>query len=219
MKLMVISAHPDDETLGAGGTILKYKQLGHEVYWLNFTNIHEKYGFSKESAEARLDEIDAIKRFYDFNEFYNLELKPAGLDEYSINELTTKVAAVFGAVKPEMVIVNFKNDIHSDHRIVFEVTYSCTKVFRFPSIKKILMMEILSETDFASSDVGFVPNYFIDISNFIDQKVQAMQIYQSEIKNHPFPRSTENIRSLAISRGAAAGCMSAEGFILLKGIE
>ena len=80
-------------------------------------------------------------------------------------------------------------------------------------------MEILSETDFASSDTGFIPNYFVDISDFLEKKIEIMNIYKSEIKNHPYPRSKENIRALAIHRGASVGCKYAEGFILIKGIE
>ena len=81
------------------------------------------------------------------------------------------------------------------------------------------MMEILSETDYASSDCGFVPNYFFNVTEFFKKKIEIMKIYESEIQEIPFPRSEENIKALATMRGAAAGCKHGEGFILLKGIE
>jgi LmbE family N-acetylglucosaminyl deacetylase len=101
---------------------------------------------------------------------------------------------------------------------VFETVYSCTKVFRAPFIKEILMMEVLSETEFSGSDNGFIPNYFIDISAYLDKKISIMRNYRSELKAHPFPRSIQNIRALATYRGATAGCRYAEGFIQLKRI-
>jgi len=115
----------------------------------------------------------------------------------------------------------FKSDVHSDHRKIFEAAYSCTKSFRYPFIKKIYMMEVLSETEFALStkDDSFVPNVFVNISDYIDKKVEAMNVYKSEIDSHPFPRSEENIRALATYRGATSCCNYAESFMLIKEVK
>ncbi|MGE5605231.1 MAG: PIG-L deacetylase family protein [Bacteroidota bacterium] len=219
MKLLVVSPHPDDETLGAGGTILKHKQMRDQVYWLNFTDLKEEYGCPRESVTNRKAEIESVKKAYGFDGFLNLELKPTGLDEYSTGFLVDRVSRFVHEVQPNIVILPFRNDAHSDHRVVFESVYSCTKVFRYSSINRILMMEILSETDFAPSDNGFIPNYFVDISDFLAEKINILKIYQSEIKDHPFPRSEENVKALATLRGATAGKTYAESFFLIKEIE
>ncbi|EQB87124.1 hypothetical protein M918_10810 [Clostridium sp. BL8] len=80
-------------------------------------------------------------------------------------------------------------------------------------------MEIISETDFANSANGFIPNYFIDISRYLDKKIEIMKVYESELGNPPFPRSIENIKAIATFRGATAGVNFAEAFILIKGVE
>ena len=82
------------------------------------------------------------------------------------------------------------------------------------------MMETISETEFAPPLGGrvFMPNVFVDISEHFPMKIKIMQIYQSELERHPFPRSLENIESLAKLRGATAGCNYAEAFMLLKEI-
>jgi LmbE family N-acetylglucosaminyl deacetylase len=82
------------------------------------------------------------------------------------------------------------------------------------------MMETLSETEFTPStkEDSFTPNLFIDITNFIDRKIEIMNIYKGETGPHPFPRSERNIRSLATFRGATAGCEYAESFMILKEI-
>jgi len=218
MRLLIVSPHPDDETLGAGGTLLKYKKSGAKIFWLNFTDMKEDYGFSSAQVNKRQSVIRKIISGYRVNGFYNFELRPAGLEGYPLRDLIKRTAAVVREVSPEVVILPFKNDIHSDHRIVFEAVYPCMKVFRAPSIKKVLAMEIVSETDFALSRKGFVPNYFVDISGFLERKLRLIKIYGGQTQQHPFPRSLKNLKALAVHRGATAGCKYAEGFSLLKEI-
>lgn len=81
------------------------------------------------------------------------------------------------------------------------------------------MMETPSETDFAYFEDAFKPNYFVDISDYIDKKVEIAKIYKSEILEHPFPRNERNIRAYATIRGAVIGTDSAEAFVLVKAIE
>jgi len=115
----------------------------------------------------------------------------------------------------------FKGDIHSDHVHIFNAAYSCTKSFRYPFIKKIYMMEVLSETEFSISTQSdsFVPNVFVDISDYMNKKIEAMNIYNTEIASPPFPRSDENIKALAIFRGSTSGCRYSESFMLVKEIK
>ena len=125
---------------------------------------------------------------------------------------------MFRQVEPNIVYLPFKSDVHTDHQIAFKAAYSCTKSFRWPSIKKIVMMETLSETEFSPStkEDGFVPNMFVDITDFIDRKIEIMKIFKGELAAHPFPRSESNIRALATLRGATIGCKYAESFMILK---
>lgn len=218
-RVLIVSPHPDDETLGAGGTILRYKNFGAEVHWLNFTDMATEYGYSQKEVEKRTREIKEVVNLYNFDGFINFRFKPAGLNEYKEKELVEKTAKIIRDIGPELIILPYENDIHSDHRIVFQTVYCCTKVFRYPSVKQIMSMEILSETDFACYSRGFIPNYFVDVSDFIEKKIQALKTYESEIQNHPFPRSEEGVKALATIRGIAAGCKYAEGFLLIKNIE
>lgn len=218
-KVIVISTHPDDETLGAGGTILKYKHLGYKVYWLNITNIKNEFKFKKSAIKKRDIELNKVLKEYKFDDFFDLGLKPAGLDEYPKKTIIKKISEVFTKIQPNTVILPYKNDIHSDHRVVFESAFACTKIFNHPQIRKILMMEVISETNFSLYWENFLPNYFVDISDYLEKKIRIMKIYEGEFKNHPFPRSTKSIEALATIRGSLAGCKYAEGFFILKAIE
>lgn len=215
-KILVLAAHPDDETLGCGGALLKHKAAGDSTHWLIATTISEDHGYYK----AREQEIERVNQMYDFDSVHNLRLKTMQVDEYSMTDLIGKISAVIQEVQPNIIYLPFKSDVHSDHRKLFEAAFSCTKSFRYPFIKKIYMMETLSETEFAPStkEDSFVPNVFVDITPYIEKKLEIMRVFSSEIGEHPFPRSERNIRALATLRGATAGCEYAESFMLLKEI-
>lgn len=219
-KVLVVAVHPDDETLGCGGTLLKHKAQGDEIHWLICTAQFEIDGFSQEVIEKRREEINSVAGLYGFEGTHNLNLSTMKVDEYSMSALIEKISAVINIVKPTTIYLPFKCDVHSDHRKIFDAAYSCTKSFRYPFIRKILMIETLSETEFAPStnEDSFIPNYFVDVSNFFEKKIQIMHCFESEIAEHPFPRSERNIRALATFRGATASCEYAESFMLLKEI-
>lgn len=219
-KILIVAVHPDDETLGCGGTLLKHIANGDEVHWLIATDIKESNGFKKEAVERREDEIKNVEKLYNFNSVHRLGLSTMKVDEYNMSELITKISTVINEVKPNIIYLPFNSDVHSDHRHIFDAAYSCTKSFRYPFIKKIYMIETLSETEFAPStkENSFIPNVFVDISIFMDKKLKIINIYESEIGKHPFPRSLRNIEALATVRGATAGCEYAESFMLLKEI-
>lgn len=217
----VVSLHPDDETLGAGGTLLKHLAQGDEVHWLIATEMKSVDGFATHLIEKRAQEVERVSELYGFNSVHSLGLSTMKVDEYSMSELVHKVSEVFHRIQPSTLYLPFKGDVHSDHRVMFEALFSCTKVFRYPFIRKVYMMEVLSETDFApaTKEDSFVPNSFVDISAYLQKKLEIMQVYESEMGEHPFPRSLRSIEALATLRGSAAGCEYAESFVLLKEIK
>lgn len=215
-RVLIIAVHPDDETLGCGGTLLKYKANGDEIHWLICTTIEESHSY----YVIREKEIEKVYDMYDFDSMHNLRLKTMQVDEYSMSELVGKISKVINEVQPTVIYLPFRGDVHSDHRKIFEASYSCTKSFRYPFIKKIYMIETLSETEFAPStkEDNFIPNVFVDISEYMDKKLEIMRVFESEIAEHPFPRSERNIKALATLRGATSGCEHAESFMLIKEI-
>lgn len=218
-KILTVAVHPDDETLGCGGTLLKHKAQGDEVHWMIVTAISEEYGFTPDSVARREQEIETVERMYAFNGVHRLNYPTAKLDEVPVSKLVTSISKVFEKVQPNLVYLPFRQDVHSDHQYAFAAAYSCTKSFRYPSVRKVMMIETLSETDFAqSAGGGFVPNLFVDISDTFERKMEIMKIYQSELGQHPFPRSEESITALATIRGATAGCKYAESFVILREI-
>ncbi len=217
MKSLVIAAHPDDETLGAGGAMLRRKAEGHATAWLIVTCISTAAGWSLEQVLQRDAEIEAVRKLLQFDEVYRLDLPTTQLDQLSMGELVANISGTFAKFQPNEIFVPHYSDIHSDHRVVFQAVASCTKWFRYPSIQRILCYETLSETDFGLGEAGvFKPNYFMDISPFLEKKLETLQVYSSELGHFPFPRSLEAVRAQAALRGAASGYPAAEAFELLR---
>ena len=172
-SVLVVAVHPDDETLGCGGTLLKHKVDGDEIHWLIATDIKESEGFGISAINKRNKEIKKVESLYGFTSVNKLGLSTTKVDEYGMSKLVSKISHVFNTVKPNIIYLPFKGDVHSDHKYIFDAAYSCTKNFRYPFIKKIFMMETLSETEFSLStkEDSFVPNIFVDISEFMDKKL------------------------------------------------
>ncbi len=217
VRTIVVAPHPDDEVLGVGGTILRRKAEGAKVAWLIVTSMTIESGWSKERVAQRADEIKRITAMFGFDEVFTLSYPTTQLDRIPMSDLVASVSNAFKTFEPTEVFVPHPSDVHTDHRVVFDALAGCTKWFRYPSVKRVLAYETLSETDFGLGiNQGFRPNVFVDISPFLVNKLQAMDIYVSEVGVAPFPRSHEVISALATVRGAASGFKAAEAFELLR---
>ena len=175
-------------------------------------------GFPPHLIEARKNEIKTISGMYGFTAVHNLKLPTTRLDTIPTGELISTFGALFNIIKPNIIYLPHRSDVHSDHRVVFNAAWSCSKIFRYPFIRRVLMYETISETDYAPPlfHTAFLPNSFSDISPFLERKIEIMRHYRGELKPPPFPRSEHNIRALAALRGTAAGVACAEAFMLLK---
>ena len=220
MKTIVIAPHPDDEILGVGGTLMRRKAEGEKIAWLIVTGITAEAGWSGEKIKQRADEIKRVTELIGFDSVFELNFPTTQLDQVSMSDLVAAISNVFKKFEPEEVFVPHPSDVHTDHRIVFDAVASCTKWFRYPSVKRVLAYETLSETDFGlGTNQAFRPNVFVNIEPYLAEKLQAMDIYVSELGVFPFPRSHEVIRALAALRGAASGFRAAEAFELLREIS
>lgn len=218
-KVLVVAVHADDETLGCGGTLLKHKDQGDEIYWLLLTGPTKEhpYGFSDEHIKERSNRVEQIARAYSFDGLEYIGLPTQLMHSLDLRDIIQKISEVIKRIQPNIIYTMFANDVHSDHRVAFDAVYSCTKSFRYPFIEKIYMMETLSETEFALTvpAKSFIPNVYVDITDYIDRKMEIMQMYPTEVMKDPFPRSLSSIKSLARVRGSRAGVMYAEAFQLL----
>jgi N-acetylglucosamine malate deacetylase 1 len=216
--VLVIAPHPDDETLGCGGALLRHIAEGDQVHWLIMSTITEEHGYSKDVIIKRAEEISKVAKAYHFVSVNQAKFVTTRLDTYPKRDLIQVVSATVNKLTPNIIYTPYRHDVHSDHTEVFDAVASCTKSFRYPFIFIVRAYETLSETEFniRSDDRGFQPNLWIEISEYLEEKIGIMKLYEGEMKKHPFPRSERNIRALATLRGATAGVDAAEAFVTLK---
>ena len=217
MRTLVVAPHPDDETLGCGGTLLRRRAEGNQLAWLIVTSISQQAGWPTEQVKHRDAEIAKVAEMFGFSEVFRLNLPAAELDTLPMRELVTHFSRAFNSFNPEEVFLPHPSDIHTDHRVVFDAAAACTKWFRYPSVRRVLTYETISETEFGLfHEAVFRPNFFVDVSNFLERKLDILGIYASEMGSFPFPRSADAVRAQAMLRGAMSGVMAAEAFQLLR---
>lgn len=207
-KVCVIAVHPDDETLGCGGTILKHHKNGDEVHCV----------FVTDGDKTQKTIIAKLADFYHFTGVISLGFEELKLADQSLNVLVPALANVLNQIKPNILYIPNRSDAHSDHRSVFEALVACTKSFRFPFIEQILMCEVISETDFNLnlSEQVFNPNYFVDITDQWVYKKQAMEIFADQLLPYPQTRNVSTMEALNRYRGSLINTEYAEAFMALK---
>ncbi|MEY4467308.1 MAG: hypothetical protein RIR21_1101 [Pseudomonadota bacterium] len=216
-RTLVVAPHPDDEILGCGGTLLRRKMEGGTIGWLIVTGITAEAGWPAERVLQRDKEIEEVTRRMGFDQVFNLRLPTTGLDALPMSEVVLAFSSVFRSFEPEEVFVPHGGDVHSDHRVTFDAVAACAKWFRYPSVRRVLAYETSSETEFGlGKGSAFEPNCFVDISEHLERKLEIMNVYRTELGEFPFPRSLQAIRALAEWRGASAGYLAAEAFVLLR---
>ncbi|MBD3211226.1 MAG: PIG-L family deacetylase [Candidatus Lokiarchaeota archaeon] len=210
MKVLVLSAHPDDEILGVGGTICKHIRNGDEVFVCIVTKAYKPewsnaYIKNKVIEQESVDELIGIKRRI------NLNLSTVKLNKIAHGKLNKMIMNVVKTVNPNIVYTHYINDLNLDHRLVFESTLVA---LRPPRRVKLYCYETLSETEWHIH--SFHPNYYVDIKDFLEKKIKAFEIYESESKKYPHPRSRKGIKILAKKRGLEYFLEYAESFIMIK---
>jgi LmbE family N-acetylglucosaminyl deacetylase len=222
MKVLVISVHPDDETLGCGGTILRHRADGDEVSWLVVTQAHPPQ-WPAEIVDRKAAEVRRVADAYGMVRTIKLGLPTVRLDTVPQGDLIDSLRKPLAEAAPEIVYLVHDGDVHTDHHAVFQATLCALKPFyteRF-GVRRILSYETLSSTEAAPPQWprAFVPTVYRDITPYIDRKIEIMAMYETESQPDPFPRGPSAIRALARYRGATVGVNYAEAFVLIRDVE
>lgn len=218
-RILAISTHPDDETLGCGGTLLKHGAAGDELFWLVATSTWTPQ-WSAELVQRKSAEIDSVAERYDMAKVFRLGFPATRMDTVEEGALIQSIRQVIREVRPETVYLVHCGDVHSDHRMVFDATMAVLKPFYMHElgVKRVLSYETLSSTDAAPVHVRppFEPQVFNEISPFLKEKVAIMNLFASEVHADPSPRGPSAIEALARYRGATIGKLYAEAFVLIR---
>jgi LmbE family N-acetylglucosaminyl deacetylase len=197
VKVLLVAAHPDDEVLGAGGTLARHVSEGDAVDVLICAQ-----GLGT-----------AAPRFLDFPD--------NAMDSVALIEIVRKVEAAVAASAPQVVYTHHPSDLNVDHRLTAQAVLTACRPLPGSAIAAVYAYETVSSTEWGLPDAGapFAPTHFVDVSATLEQKLRALGAYASEMRPFPHPRSLEAVRHLAAWRGSIVGCAAAEAFVPLRTVR
>ena len=216
-RVLVISPHPDDETIALGGSIAKLISQGHEVYILTVAG-HLPPLYKRKDYDTTVKEAYKAYDILGVSQSKFLEIPATMIDVEPIHKLNNKISSVINEFKPKIVFCPFP-DRHIDHRLIFESTLVGTRPVKDgKNIELVAAYETLSETHWNAPYIepNFVPNLVIDISMHINKKIEALKCYKSQITLDEGPRSIKSIKSLATFRGTQSGFDYGEAFYIIR---
>jgi LmbE family N-acetylglucosaminyl deacetylase len=224
--ILVVVAHPDDEVLGCGGAIVKHAQKGDKV-------IVAILAEGVTSRKAQRDPTGDAVALADLAETARQANKLLGVSQLELGDfpdnrmdslerldIIKMIENLVNKYNPEIIYTHFPGDLNVDHQITAKAIVTACRPVPGKTVRTILFFEVPSNTEwqFAVESARFEPNWFIDISETITRKLDALQIYQSEMRDWPHARSLKAVEMLARWRGATIGVNAAEAFMLCRHI-
>lgn len=220
-RVVVVAPHPDDEIIGCGATIAKHIENGDEVTIIIATNasIGAPELFSEDSAKSTREEAIKAHRFLGVKETVFFEFPAPALNAFPEFKISLEIGRVFKRINPTHLYLPHPGDIHQDHKAIYRASLVAARPQRDHKILNIYCYETLSETEWTPmQEKAFVPNYFVDVTDFFSKKLEAMKFFGSQIKKFPHSRSLEAFEALAMYRGATVGVKKAESFVVERQI-
>lgn len=219
-NILIVAAHPDDEVLGCGGSILHHVCKGDRVDVV----------FMADGITSRGNKIDS-KAHQERNHAAFTSCKILGtqapiflgfpdnkMDTLALLEIVQSLEKVISKVKPIIIYTHHFGDLNIDHRITHQAVMTACRPQSDDSVKTILCFETPSSTEWQTPSSGqtFEPNWFVDIKKTLANKLKALNAYEEEIREYPHARSIKNIENISMFRGAAVGMENAEAFMLIR---
>jgi len=224
---LVIAAHPDDEVLGCGASIAKWSAAGEHVHIIIMAEgltsrqaIREVEGNSEELSQLALSATQAGE-ILGASSVKLFGFPDNRMDSLDLLDVIKEIEKVIDKLKPVTVVTHHAGDLNIDHRVVHKAVVTACRPQQENSAHRILTFETPSSSEWQppGSNVNFQPNWFENVSNTLNRKLDALTCYQSEMRKWPHPRTLKGVEHLAKWRGATVGCDAAEAFMLLREIR
>jgi LmbE family N-acetylglucosaminyl deacetylase len=222
MKVLVVAAHPDDETFGVGGTIARHSEQSDEIWVVILADGSEGRTPRRRHIELRKESASKACQVLGVRKIVFCDLPDQRLDTLPLLDVIRPIEKCVRELQPDVVYTHFKGDVNQDHRIAFQATMVATRPFGDNTVRRLLCYETPSSTEWAApfADSSFMPNVFVNISATLNKKIRAMQMYaetlNSEVRPYPHPRSYEAVEIYAKRYGAVVGMRAAEAFMLVR---
>lgn len=223
---LVIAAHPDDEVLGCGGTIARLAREGHDVYIAILgEGITSRYARREQADKSLVKTLHSrslkVAELLGAKDVLIYNLPDNRFDTVPLLDIVKMIEEILRKVSPQIIYTQHGGDLNVDHQVVFRATLTAARPTTGSPVHTVYAYEVPSSTEwaFAQFAPAFRPNVFVDISTTLDTKIKAMQIYESEARPFPHPRSPEALRVTAQRWGSVVGLCAAEAFELIYSVQ
>jgi LmbE family N-acetylglucosaminyl deacetylase len=218
--VLVVVAHSDDETIGAGATIRKFVDSGSQVFAMHMTDGVGSRKPVKGGSQLREKSANLASLELGFQWVFKGDFPDNQLDSVPILTIIREIERIKKEIKPSYVITHSPADLNIDHRIVANAVLTTFRPTPTENWTDIVSMEIPSSTDFGHQDFfgRFNPNFYVPISDTWLNKLKALEHYSQEIYSTPHSRSLSGIDALATLRGHESGYERAEAFQIIRKI-
>jgi LmbE family N-acetylglucosaminyl deacetylase len=216
MRILVIAPHPDDEVIGAGGTIARHVADGDDVSLCIVTQGYSP-PWPEDTVETARRQVEAAGKVLAIKGTFFLGFPTVKLNSVPNADLTSALQKVVDQIRPEIVYTSSAHDVNQDHRIVFEATLVAARPLPGSPVRRLLSCEAGPTARYGH--LPFVPNVYVDIAAFLSKKLEAMRCYDTQLREPPHPRSLEGLELIARERGLGVGLKAAECFHLVREIR
>jgi LmbE family N-acetylglucosaminyl deacetylase len=221
-KILIIAAHPDDEVLGCGGTIAAQTSQGNSVQVMFLADgVSSRGGKASTELQRRHHAAHTAAELLGIESVSFADFPDNQLDTVPLLRVVQRIEDRITQYQPDTILTHHAGDVNIDHQRVHQaVITACRPQPGYP-VKTLLFFEVPSSTEWQppGSAAAFLPNWFIDISDTLERKLEALAAYGEELRDFPHPRSVEAVEALARWRGATVGVRAAEAFVLGRRIE
>ena len=211
-KVLVIAAHPDDETLGMGGTIHKLIKAGDEVHVMFLSTGVGSRESDREDSTARLSAARHALGLLGCERISVGNFPDNSFDSVGVLAIAKHIELRVDEIQPNVVYTNFHSDLNIDHRLTAEASLVAARPKPKSPINELYFYEVLSSTGWQFGAKQFLPTYFVNVSDSMSQKIAALHAYATEMDESPAARSNDSLIALAKSRGNFIGYEYAEAF-------
>lgn len=218
-NILVIVAHPDDEVLGCGGTIARHSNNGDKVHVIYMTNGVSSRNSSTKEIQNRQNAAQNAANILGVLSIKFLDFPDNKMDSVPLLDIVQSIEVVTRDLDPKVIYTHHYGDLNIDHQITNRAVMTAFRPIPGASTHSIYTFEVVSSTDwvFIERD-SFNPNYFVEITNYMDVKVSALNSYDMELRQIPHTRSHSHIDALAKFRGNTVGVEMAEAFTISRKI-
>ena len=217
-KILVLVAHPDDESFGCGGFIKKLSKKNF-IGVVSFTNgVSSRDKSQKKQILNRKSNSQNAAKILGFKWIKQFDYPDNQMDSISLLEIIKNIEKLKETFKPHIVITHNFSDLNIDHRIVAEASLTAFRPEPEEKLEMLLTFEVPSSTDFRyiRNKRLFFPNFFVNINSSLKHKISAIKSYKGEFKKKPHSRSIDGIKNLSKIRGNQCGLENAEAFEIIR---